>query len=351
MSDISGVIVINKPGGWTSQDVVSKLRGILHERKIGHSGTLDPMATGVLPCFIGSATGAISLLPDTDKEYVAGIRLGITTDTQDITGTVLSRSEVSVDEEAVRKAVSSMVGEYDQLPPMYSAKKVAGRRLYEYARQGETVERTPVRVHIYAAEILTGPVSQCTTTLNMRSTQSQPGLTDSVSQHAATPSTRSTQSQPGLTNPVSQQPRPDYLLRVSCSSGTYIRTLIHDIGQDLGTGAVMTSLVRTAACGFSLEESYTLEGIAGLTDNGRIQEALLPTDELFQDYAAVHVPPPFERFLLNGNRLELSYVRERLMPGPTERLRVYDSSGRFTALYECAGDCLKPLKMFSYFAA
>ncbi|MBQ2177944.1 MAG: tRNA pseudouridine(55) synthase TruB, partial [Oscillospiraceae bacterium] len=193
----SGIIIINKPAGWTSMDVCAKLRGIFHEKRVGHAGTLDPMATGVLPVFVGQATKAVSFAESGEKEYLARLRLGLTTDTQDTTGTVLSELPVTVTEEDLRAVLPRFTGEIEQIPPMYSAVKVQGRKLYELARKGAEVERKPRAVTIFALELL------------------------------------------------GQTGKNEYALRVRCSKGTYIRTLCHDIGAVLGCGGAMSALERT----------------------------------------------------------------------------------------------------------
>ena len=213
--ELCGMIPVFKPEGWTSFDVVAKLRGILHIRRLGHAGTLDPMATGVLPVFVGKATKACDILPDSDKAYEAGFCLGIVTDTQDITGRALETSERAVSRREIEDALSAFRGEIMQIPPMYSAVKVGGKKLYELAREGKEIEREPRPVTVYAAE-----------------------LTE-----------------------YNEETREGRLL-VSCSKGTYIRTVIHDLGQALGCGAAMTSLVRTAAAGFELGDCFTLEQLA-----------------------------------------------------------------------------------------
>ena len=206
----NGIIIIDKPADWTSMDVCAKLRGILKEKKIGHGGTLDPMATGVLPVFVGSATRAVEFAERGDKEYIAGLRLGLTTNTQDTTGEITAESPVAVTAAELAAVLPQFTGPIQQIPPMFSAIKREGKKLYELARAGKEVERTPRPVTIHALEVLeqTGPA--------------------------------------------------DYLLRVRCSKGTYVRTLCHDIGQALGCGGCMSSLRRTMAAGFTLAEAVTL---------------------------------------------------------------------------------------------
>ncbi|MBR2481580.1 MAG: tRNA pseudouridine(55) synthase TruB, partial [Oscillospiraceae bacterium] len=206
-----GILIIDKPAGWTSMDVCAKLRGIYKEKRVGHAGTLDPMATGVLPVFIGKATKAVSFAEDGEKEYIAGLRLGLVTNTQDTTGETLSESPVTVTEEDLRAVLPRFMGEQLQLPPMFSAIKKDGKKLYELARKGQEVERKRRAITIFELEVL------------------------------------------------EKQDESTYLIRVRCSKGTYVRTLCHDIGQALGCGGCMCSLRRTMAAGFTLEESVTLE--------------------------------------------------------------------------------------------
>ena len=200
----NGIIIIDKPEGWTSMDVCAKLRGVFHEKRIGHGGTLDPMATGVLPVFVGRATRAVEFATESRKEYIAGIKLGVVTNTQDTSGEILEEHPVSVAREQLPNLLERFTGDLEQLPPMYSAIKIKGKKLYELARKGQEVERKPRSIHIYALELLG------------KSTSGDP------------------------------------LLRVECSKGTYVRTLCHDLGQALGCGACMSALRRTRAAGFSL---------------------------------------------------------------------------------------------------
>lgn len=241
-SQYNGVLIVNKPQDFTSFDVVAKLRGILHERRIGHGGTLDPMATGVLPVFIGGATKAADMAAAQAKEYIAGFALGCATDTQDSTGKEISRSDKRAGQSEVQAAVNAMCGEQMQLPPMYSAVKVDGKRLYDLARKGIEVARTPRPITVHEAELLAFDE------------QAQTGQ-----------------------------------LRVLCSKGTYVRTLLHDLGETLGTYAVMTALQRTMSGRYTLEQSHTLEEIQQAADENDIASLLLPTDSLFAAYPAVTI--------------------------------------------------------------
>ena len=224
---MNGIIVIDKPAGWTSHDVVAKLRGILHERRIGHGGTLDPMATGVLPVFVGRATRAVEFLENSDKEYIAGIKIGVVTDTQDITGNVMSTCECNITAAMLNDILPEFTGEQEQIPPMYSAIKQNGRKLYELARKGVEVERKARRINISELELVSAGENEA-------------------------------------------------VLRVVCSKGTYIRTLCHDIGARLGCGAVMSGLRRTRAGAYTVADAVKLEDVS--------PELLMPVDTVFRSY-------------------------------------------------------------------
>lgn len=294
-----GIINVYKEAGFTSHDVVAKLRGICKQKKIGHTGTLDPDAVGVLPVCLGSGTKLCDLLTDKTKEYVARFRLGITTDTQDISGTVLTTGEVTVTPEEVQNVLSSFVGDLEQIPPMYSAIKVQGKKLYELAREGKEVERKPRPVTVYELELL-------------------------------------------------KAEHPEYEIRVKCSKGTYIRTLCHDIGQVLSCGAVMTSLVRTRVGSFSIEEAKTLSELQALADTGSLHNIITPVEEMFRNLPAVTVPAEADKALQNGNQLKLSQIRERESVGDTVSFRVYSYVNRFCGIYEydASKKLFTPVKMF-----
>ena len=282
----SGIIIINKPAGWTSMDVCAKLRGIFHEKRVGHAGTLDPMATGVLPVFVGQATKAVSFAESGEKEYLARLRLGLTTDTQDTTGTVLSELPVTVTEEDLRAVLPRFTGEIEQIPPMYSAVKVQGRKLYELARKGAEVERKPRAVTIFALELL------------------------------------------------EQTGKNEYALRVRCSKGTYIRTLCHDIGAVLGCGGAMSALERTMAAGFTLSEAVTLEQV-----QAQKESLLRPTDSLFRSYGAYHIADAeTERRCRCGNPIR-SDVENGIY-------RVYGMDGSFLALSRAEDGVLTAIRNF-----
>ena len=267
-ASINGIIVINKEKGFTSHDVVAKLRRILCTRKVGHTGTLDPDATGVLPVCIGKATRVCDMILNSDKEYVAEMKFGITTDTLDISGNVLSERKVSLKKEDIENAVMSFEGEIEQLPPMYSAVKIGGKKLYEYARKGVEVERSPRRVTIKKIDIL-----------------------DIGSDTAK--------------------------IRVLCSKGTYIRTLCSDIGKHLLCGACMTSLVRTKSAGFDIKNAVTLSEL----ENDGFEKHLVPTDTVFSALEKIIVDDEIRLRLKNGAKSSLDAEKGRY--------RVYDKNGVF----------------------
>ena len=284
----NGIIVIDKPAGWTSMDVCAKIRGVLHERRVGHAGTLDPMATGVLPVFVGRATRAVEFAAEGGKEYVAGLRLGVVTNTQDTSGTVLEEKPVSVDRAALEAALAPFRGDILQIPPMYSAIKRDGKKLYELARKGQEVEREPRPVTIYSLEVVdqTGPA--------------------------------------------------DYLLRVQCSKGTYVRTLCHDIGQALGCGGCMYSLRRTEAAGFSLEQAVTLDALLSAEDP---QSLLLPVDAYFAGRPILILKAGPEKKVRNGMAVSVPQAADG-------QYRVYGESGAFLALSQVSNGRLTTIKSF-----
>ena len=283
----SGIVIIDKPGGWTSMDVCAKLRGILKERRIGHGGTLDPLATGVLPVFVGSATKAVEFAEKGDKEYLAGLRLGVETNTQDITGQVLSTRPVTAGQAELEGALPAFTGPIMQVPPMYSAIKRNGQKLYELARAGKEVHRDPRPVTIHALTLL--------------------GRTEEG----------------------------DYLLRVRCSKGTYVRTLCHDIGEALGCGGCMSSLRRTMAAGFTLEDAVTLEQVQ---EQGGAM--LMPVDCFFADCPVFLLASPrMERMVRNGSPIPAP----GLEPG---QYRVYSREKEFLCLSRWENGELRSVKNF-----
>ena len=286
---MNGIILIDKPQGWTSHDVVGKLRGILHERRIGHSGTLDPLATGLLVVFIGRATRAVEFAEADRKEYIAGLRLGMSTDTQDITGRIISKETDIPDEPEVRIAIERFRGELEQIPPMYSAVKIGGKKLYELARKGESIERKPRHITIFGLEIT--------------------GRSDN-----------------------------DYILDGVCSKGTYIRTLCHDIGAALGCGGCMSSLRRTKSGVFSVDNAYTIAEIQEAADRGEEEKLLLPIDTLFAGYTKLSVDADSEKKLKNGCIINTS--------SPDGRFRVYSEDGEFLLLGDVKDGVMKTVKNF-----
>lgn len=293
----NGIINLYKEKGYTSHDAVAKLRGILKQKKIGHTGTLDPQAEGVLPICLGTGTRLCELLTDKDKEYEALLLLGVTTDTQDAAGKVLGTSPVRVSEESVKEAILSYVGEYDQLPPMYSAIKVDGKKLYELAREGKEVERSTRRVRIFSIDILSLKL-------------------------------------------------PRVRIRVSCSKGTYIRTLCHDIGERLGCGGCMEELLRTRAGGFAVEDALTIAQIESLCREGMLTEKIVRVEEALKDYPACVVKPEADRLIYNGNPFHGEMTEKK--PLENVPVRVYDSSRHFVGIYEYRTEkrAYYPLKMF-----
>lgn len=293
----NGVINIYKERGYTSHDVVAKLRGILKQKKIGHTGTLDPEAEGVLPVCLGKGTKLCDMLTDRDKTYEAVLLLGQSTDTQDITGTVLEKGDVTVTEEEVRTAVLSFVGKYEQIPPMYSALKVNGQKLCDLARAGKEVERKSRTVEIYEIEIL-------------------------------------------------EMKLPRVRMSVSCSKGTYIRTLCHDIGETLGCHGCMEKLIRTKAGKFLLENALTLAQVEAVRDAERLDTVIVPVDQVLAEFPKVILKAESARLGYNGN----PFSAEDLKNGEEAegQVRVYDEMGQFIGVY-----CFypeqrryRPVKMF-----
>lgn len=299
----NGILNVYKEAGYTSHDVVAKLRGICRQKKVGHTGTLDPEAVGVLPVCFGSGTKLCDLLTDWDKEYIAVLRLGLSTDTQDISGRVLLKADeeklASLDEEQVRENILHFLGGYEQTPPMYSALKVNGKRLYELARAGKEVERKPRPVTISELEIL----------------------------EFALPLVR---------------------LRVVCSKGTYIRTLCHDIGERLLVGGVMESLTRSRVGIFSIDGALTLSEIERLRNEDRISDVIIKPDAVFDRLRAVTATGNAERLLQNGNRIPEALFAHNMLPEDGEEVRMYDRAGRFYGIYRYQDKTreAKPVKMF-----
>ena len=296
---INGILNVYKEAGFTSHDVVAKLRGICRQKKIGHTGTLDPEAVGVLPVCLGSGTKLCDMLTDKSKEYEAVLLLGQVTDTQDVTGTVLEEHEVTADEEQAVEAIRSFVGAYEQIPPMYSALKVNGKRLYELARAGKDVERKGRPVEIHSIEIL------------------------SVS-------------------------LPEITFRVACSKGTYIRTLCHDIGQKLGCGGTMKSLKRTRVGIFTIDGALKLSQLEELAAQGRLEEKVIPVEAMFTELPALTVKDAFARLIENGNAFYPGQAEESVRTPDGGQVRVYDRKGRFYGIYAFSEEKerYQPVKMF-----
>lgn len=296
----NGVLIVNKPEGITSHDVVGKIRKLYGTRKVGHTGTLDPLATGVLVILLGRAAKAAEYLVADRKAYIARLTLGLTTDTEDITGKILTQSNDIPTKDAVMSACGEFLGRIKQIPPMYSALKVDGKKLYDLAREGIEVERAARDIEIFRLD--------CTPT--------------------------------DKTN--------EYELYVECSSGTYIRTLCADIGARLSCGGVMSALHRVQAGGFDIENSHTLEELEALDTDARYS-LLAPTESLFEDLEAVKLPAFYEKLCRSGCEIYQNKIGTKLEVGT--RVRLYSSSGEFFALGEVReyenGTAIKAIKTFS----
>ena len=291
---ISGIININKEKGYTSHDVVARMRGILKIKKIGHTGTLDPDACGVLPICVGKATKVVDLIVNKDKTYEAILKLGLVTDTQDMTGQVINHSPVNVSLSQIEDAIRRFVGGYDQIPPMYSALKVNGKRLYELARQGKEIERKPRRISIQDVCILDY-----------------------------------------------NEDENEVKIRVDCGKGTYIRTLIHDIGEILGCGAAMKSLVRTSVGDFNITNALSLSQVEEYYRDGTIDDHMIPVDHMFPSYPKLIVDSKYHSLIHNGNSFLQKHVDSSrsdidiasLQPDDVLSFRVYDSNKTFIGVY------------------
>lgn len=308
---LNGIINVYKEVGFTSRDAVSKLTGILRQRKIGHTGTLDPAAEGVLPMCIGKATKLCELLTDHKKQYIAVIKFGIATDTEDVTGEIIEETSFSDDwyeeklaEDNLSMVISGFVGKQLQTPPMYSAKRVGGKRLYELAREGKVIERKPCEITIYSIQIKNIDAS-----------------------------------------------RREATIVVDCSKGTYIRTLCKDIGNELGCKAAMKSLIRTKTGNFLLENSYKLDEIEKLVRENRVSEIIIPIEDVFKNLQRVDVSGYAGILLENGGIIKADAVKpdiEALEPKNGEKFRMYNDEGEFKAVYSYNGDinAFKIDKMF-----
>lgn len=287
---INGILNIYKEKGYTSHDVVAKLRGIVGQKKIGHTGTLDPDAEGVLPVCLGRATKLCDMLTDKNKTYETILLLGKTTDTQDISGEVLKTGDTAaLTEEQVKNCICGYIGEYDQLPPMYSALKVNGKKLYELAREGKEVERKTRKVQILDIQI-------------------------------------------------KEVKLPRVRMEVSCSKGTYIRTLCHDIGEELGCGGCMEQLLRTRVSCFNLKDSLKLDEVRAYREQEKLAEILISIDEMFSDKKAAIVMKKFEALAYNGNELKMSMIKLKEEPKATEfvegeQIRLYDQAQHLIGIF------------------
>ena len=288
--DRCGIIVMYKPQDWTSFDVIAKARGIMGTRKLGHAGTLDPMATGVLPIFIGRATKAVDMQIIKDKEYIATFKLGLNTDTGDITGEVIKERQVTATKDDVLNEMENFKGEIQQYPPMYSAVKVNGQPLYKLARQGVTVERKPRKAIIHQLVMTEGDEANNT-----------------------------------------------YTIRVVCSEGTYIRTLVEDMGENLGCGAVLTSLSRTKACGYTLDQTITLEQLQQARDTDTIDSLIAPVDSVFMHLDAIDLSDELAKRAINGARSRISK--------PDGDYRAYHN-GLFIAVVNVTDKKMSVVKLF-----
>lgn len=296
---INGMINVYKERGFTSFDVCAVMRGITGQKKVGHTGTLDPDAEGVLPVCLGNATKLCDMLTDKRKEYIATFLLGKRTDTLDIWGTVLEEKEPTVSVDELKVAILSFEGGYEQIPPMYSAKKIDGVRLYDLARQGKDVERKPVFVDIHDIEILSIDY-------------------------------------------------PEVAIKVCCGKGTYIRSLCSDIAKKCNEIACMTSLKRTVVSEFKIEDAYKLDELTKLKNEGHLLEAVKSTDTVFLDLKALTVKSEYRKFIDNGNKLELSFVTGDVNLVDEEKVRIYNDENLFTGIYSYVKmeKVLKPYKMF-----
>ncbi len=288
---MNGIVIVDKPAGWTSQDVVSKLRGVLHTRRIGHGGTLDPMATGVLPVFVGRGTRAVEFFEHAEKTYEAVLRLGVITDTEDITGEVLEKRTVNITKDRFLSCLEQFRGEIQQIPPMYSALKINGQKLCDLARKGKQVERKPRKITIFRLDCteFTGETAKLT---------------------------------------------------VSCSKGTYIRTLCKDIGQVLGCGGCMESLRRVAAGAYTIREAVPLQT---LIESENPEQYLLPVDSMFTGYPAVTLTEKQETRCRNGNSFSIN-----LEDGT---YRAYSQNGEFLMLAKTENGVMSTIKSFFYVSA
>ena len=292
---MQGIINIDKPADWTSHDVVAKLRGALKIKRIGHGGTLDPMATGVLPIFVGNATRCVEFCESFDKEYIAGLKLGIVTDTQDITGNTLRVSDATVSESDLLGIFDRFIGEQKQVPPMFSAVKIGGKKLYELARRGVEIDRPARDIVIHGIELLEPSLGDCSAA--------------------------------------------DFLLKVSCSKGTYIRTLMNDIGEVLGCGGVLSSLTRTKAGMFHIDNAFTLNDVLSAAGSGSISDCMMQTDIVFSEHPPITLTDTEARRCLNGAPCHIASSYDGVF-------RFYDGFGEFLFLGEVERSSVSVIKRF-----
>lgn len=297
----NGIINIDKEKGYTSHDVVAKMRGILKMKKIGHTGTLDPDAEGVLPVCLGKGTKLVDLITDKDKTYIAELKLGVTTDTQDLSGQILTTREVNVNLEQLEASIEKYIGGYEQLPPMYSAIKVNGKKLYELARQGKEIERKRRRVQIDHIRILE----------YLEATH-------------------------------------EVKIEVDCGKGTYIRTLLHDIGEELGCGGAMKSLIRTKVGSFTRDKALKLSDVEYHMKNGTLENYIMPVETMFLTYPKCVIAKEFDKLVYNGNAFQKEHLIEKKEPLAKELVRVYDSEEHFIGIYQFKEEkeSYHPVKMF-----
>ena len=323
---MNGIIIIDKPAGWTSHDVIAKLRGALKQKRIGHGGTLDPMATGVLPVFIGRATRAAEFCENAEKEYIAGLRLGIVTDTQDITGNMISENEVSVTFDDLLSILPRFMGAQKQIPPMYSAIKKDGKKLYELARQGVEVPREARDIYISTLELIE--------TQNLERSTTQPST-----QSSNHPSAQQ------LQHIINQHPRTldsqhTYPLRIVCSKGTYIRTLCHDIGSKLGCGGTLSDLRRTRAGVYTIDKSFALDEVLAAISTDSVNGLILPIDSIFSNYPSITLSEDEVFKAKNGAACS---TEEKTANG---KYKVYAQDGEFLLLGDVKDGKIKTIKNF-----
>ncbi|MCG7407447.1 tRNA pseudouridine(55) synthase TruB [Paenibacillus sp. ACRRX] len=302
MTSLNGILPVWKPEGWTSHDVVAKVRGIVREKRIGHTGTLDPQVTGVLPLCVGKATRIVEYLQELPKQYEAVLRFGVATDTEDSSGTVMERMDAAhLTEERIREVMASFSGQIDQVPPMYSAVKVNGQRLYELAREGKTVERKSRTVTIHDIEVLD---------MNL-----------------------------GVSEPTVR-------FRVTCSKGTYIRTLCVDIGRALEVPSTMESLIRTMSAQYTAEQCYTIEQIQQAANEGSVEALLQPVEQAMSHVPAIHMLDAFAHYAVQGRGIPFRACS--FQPLTNQLYRLYDEQEAFYGLFHVPVEdtCLRPVKVF-----